>query len=70
MFTQSESETAVVSCSVPGLQVPEGGIVIGPGVGRFWCRHKRVVLHVLLSVGYQTDREEKRGEREGRAGLS
>lgn len=40
---------------VPGLQIPEGGVVTGPWIGRFRCRHKCVVLHVLLSVAYQTD---------------
>ena len=61
--------TAVVSGFVPGLQIPEGGVVTGPGVGWILCRHKRVIIHVLLSVDYQTDttQGQRTGERGGTA---
>ena len=48
---------------VPRLQIPQGRIIAGPWVGRFRCRHKRVILHVLLSVANQTDTQTKTGDR-------
>lgn len=51
---------------VPELQVPERGVVAEPGVGQLGRGHEGVVLHVLLSVADQTDRETKTG-RSGRS---
>lgn len=51
---------------IPGLQVPERGVVAEPGVGQLGRGHEGVVLRVLLRVADQTDRETKTG-RSGRS---
>lgn len=40
---------------IPALQVPEGGVVTDPRVGRFWRGQKGIVLQVLLAIANQAE---------------
>lgn len=56
-----DSAETKVSALVPGVQIPERGVIADPRIGQFGCCHERVVLHVLLGVADQTDAQTKTG---------
>lgn len=45
-----DGEETDVSASVPGLQVPERGVVAEPRIGQFRRCHEWVVFRVLIGV--------------------